>query len=213
MPALYGPSRLATSGRADSVLVMLHGVGSNGDDLMGLAPLLADGLPNTAFHAPDAPHEFEEGMTGYQWYSRRSLDSRVSGVIAAAPILDRYVDELAEGYGLPPSRCALLGFSQGCIVALHAAPRRAETVAGVVGLSGALITGDALPEEVVSHPPVLLVHGEEDVVLPAEGTRRAGEALGALGIPVETHVLPNLGHAVDRRVVDLTLLFLQRVLA
>ena len=213
MPALHGPSRPAASGRADSVLVMLHGVGSNGDDLMGLAPLLADGLPNTAFHAPNAPHEFEEGMAGHQWYSRRSLDSRVSGVIAAAPILDRYVDELAEGYGLAPSRCALLGFSQGCIVALHAAPRRAEAVAGVVGLSGALITGGALPDEIASRPPVLLVHGEEDVVLPAEGTRRAGEALAALGVPVETHVLPNLGHAVDRRVVDLTLLFLQRVLA
>lgn len=213
MPALYGPTRPAASGAADSVLIMLHGVGSDGDDLMGLAPLLAGGLPNTAFHAPNAPHDFEEGMTGYQWYSRRSLESRVSGVIAAAPILDRYIDETAEGYGLAPGRCALLGFSQGCIVALHAAPRRAEVVAGVVGLSGALITADSLPAEIASRPPVLLVHGEEDVVLPADGTRRAGEALTALGVPAETHVLPNLGHAVDRRVVDLALLFLQRVLA
>ena len=213
MPTLHGPSLPPVSGSADSVLVMLHGVGSNGDDLMGLAPLLADGLPNTAFHAPNAPHDFEEGMSGYQWYSRSSLQSRVSGVVAAAPILDRYVDELAETYDLAPAHCALLGFSQGCIVALHAAPRRAEAVAGVVGLSGALITADALPAEIASRPPVLLMHGEEDVVLPADGTRRAGEALAALGVPVETHVLPNLGHAVDRRVVDLAVLFLQRALA
>lgn len=213
VPSLSGPTRKPLSDNAaDSVVVMLHGRGSNGDDLMGLAPYLAPSLPNTAFHSPDAPYPFEDGPFGYQWYSRATPEARVEGARAVTSIVDSYVDEVVAGYGLGPDRCVLLGFSQGSIVSLHAAPRRATPLAGVVALSGAMITGDTLADELANRTPVLLVHGEDDSVLPADGSRGAADALARLGVPNEVHILPGLGHSIDQRVLELARDFIHRVL-
>ncbi|MBM3939978.1 MAG: phospholipase [SAR202 cluster bacterium] len=213
MPVLNGPRRMPREGRPDSVVVMLHGIGSDGDDLISLADFLAPALPSTAFHAPNAPHRFDGAAYGYQWYSRRTPETRVEGVRAVAPTVNAFVDELAAQHGLTSDRCVLLGFSQGCIVSLHAGPRRKEPLAGVVGLSGALVTGDTLAAEIANRAPVFLAHGEEDGVLPAAGTRQAAAALEALGVPVELHILTGLGHSIDGRVVQAASAFMRRVLS
>lgn len=211
--ALSGQSRSPTSKRKpDSLVFMLHGIGADGSDLIGLADVFARDLPDTAFFSPDAPHPFAEAPFGRQWYSRGTPQARVEGVRAVAPVVDAYVDELARQHGLPPGRCVLLGFSQGAIVSLHAAPRRQVPLAGVVALSGALVTGDTLAAEAANKAPILLVHGAADRVLPASGSQLAAAALEGIGVPAELHVLPDLGHAIDERVLRLAAAFMQRVL-
>ena len=214
MAVLSGPQRQPQSGGApDSIVVMLHGRGSDGDDLIGLARAFDGALPNTAFYAPDAPDHFEEGPFGFQWYSRSTPEVRVGGVREVAPLVNAFVDELLEKHELAPSRCVLLGFSQGCVVSLHVAPRRERALGGVVGFSGAMVTGDTLPDELANRAPVLLVHGADDSVLPAERTTEAGEVLTGLDIPNEVHILPGLPHAIDQLGTQLATDFMQRVFA
>jgi phospholipase/carboxylesterase len=213
MPTLTGPHRdPRAGGTPTSLVVLLHGIGSDGADLIGLADLLAPGLPGAAFHAPNAPDRFSEAPFGFQWYARQPWESRGERVAAVAPVVDAFVDELASGYGLGPERCALVGFSQGCIVSLHVAPRRERALAGVVGFSGAMTTGDSLAAEVRSKTPFLLVHGEQDQVLGCEETTQAVARLAEVGVPVEAHILPGLGHSINQEGLSLALAFLQRVL-
>ena len=192
---------------------MLHGLGSNGNDLIGLSRALADDLPNTAFYAPDAPDPFEGGPTGFQWYSRSSPEARVAGVRQVAPLVDAFVDDLLEKHELAPSRCILLGFSQGCIVSLHTAPRRQRPLAGVVGFSGAMVTGETLADELANRTPILLVHGADDTVLPSERTEEARQVLSSLDVPNEVHILSGLPHSIDQRGVQLAADFMRRQFA
>jgi phospholipase/carboxylesterase len=192
---------------------MLHGLGSNGNDLIGLSRALADDLPNTAFYAPDAPDPFEGGPTGFQWYSRSSPEARVAGVRQVAPLVDAFVDDLLEKHELAPSRCILLGFSQGCIVSLHTAPRRQRPLAGVVGFSGAMVSGETLADELANRTPILLVHGADDTVLPSERTEEARQVLSSLDVPNEVHILPGLPHSIDQRGVQLAADFMRRQFA
>lgn len=213
MTALSGPSRAPRSGGApDSLVVLLHGIGANGEDLIGLADALGHRLPGAAFHAPDAPEPYTDGGFGFQWYPRTPLDARGERVRSVEGAVNAYVDELLERYGLTSGRCVLAGFSQGCMVALHVGPRRGRQVAGVIGLSGALLTGRTLEREARSRPPFLLVHGGEDTVVDPVETAEAGRALSALGFEVEAHVLPGLGHGIDGRGLELAARFIERVL-
>ncbi len=214
MAVLRGPQRQPQSGDTpDSVVVMLHGRGSDGNDLIGLSRAFANDLPRTAFYAPDAPDPFEDGLVGFQWYSLGSPDARAGGVRQVAPLVDAFVDELLEQHELMPSRCVLLGFSQGCIVSLHVAPRRKLALGGVVGFSGAMVTGDTLADELANRAPILLVHGADDRVLPAERTTEAGQVLSSLEVPNEVHILPGLPHAIDQRGIQLAVDFMRRVFA
>lgn len=213
MPTLSGPDRPALSFGADSIVIMLHGRGSNGNDLIGLSRVFSDALPTTAFYAPNAPHSFEDAPTGFQWYSTATPESRTQGVRDIASTVNAYIDELLAEQRLAPSRAILLGFSQGCITSLHLGPRRERPLAGVVGLSGAMVTGDTLQAEIANQAPILLVHGEDDTVLPPERSSEAHETLQTVGVPSELHIIPGLPHAIDQRVVDLSIEFIQRVLA
>lgn len=192
---------------------MLHGRGSDGNDLIGLSSAFADALPTTAFYAPNAPHSFEDAPVGFQWYSTATPEARVQGVRDIAPVVDAYIDELLADQRLAPSRAVLLGFSQGSITSLHVAPRRERPLAGVVALSGAMPTADTLAAEAANKTPILLVHGEDDKVLPPERSVEAHKALEAAGVPAELHIVPGLPHAIDQRVVALATEFIQRVLA
>ncbi len=192
--------------------MVLHGIGADGNDLIPLADQFAGALPDTAFHAPDAPSPFSEAPFGRQWYARDPWEARADGVRKVEPVVNAFIDELLDSYGLDPSRCVLLGFSQGSIVSIHAAPRRAAALGGVVALSGAMITGDTLEAELASKPPFVLVHGVDDTVLPPAETEAAAAKLTAAGVPVAVHLLPGLAHGIDERGIAIAAEFMQGVL-
>ena len=192
---------------------MLHGIGASGADLISLADRFSGALPDTAFHSPDAPSPFAEAPSGRQWYARSPWEARAEGVRQVEPVVNAFIDELLEGYGLDPSRCVLLGFSQGSIVSIHTAPRRPAAIGGVVALSGAMITGDTLEAEVASKPPFVLVHGIDDTVLPSAESEAAAAKLTAAGVPVALHLLPGLAHGIDERGIAIATEFMREVLA
>jgi phospholipase/carboxylesterase len=197
---LDGPRLSPQSGRkAQSLVVLLHGLGADGNDLISLAPLWARVLPDTAFVSPHAPFPCDMAPYGRQWFSLqdRSPARVLAGVQAAAPILDSFLDAELARHALPPEKMALVGFSQGTMMSLYVAPRRAHAVAGVVGFSGAMVGGDALAGEIRARPPVLLVHGDADPIVPYESMAAAAQALDRAGVAVETLTCPDLPHSID----------------
>lgn len=207
--SLDGPERAPASGRVRRLLVFLHGVGADGHDLIGLAPML--NLPDTQFVSPHAPFAFDMAPQGHQWFSLsdRDLARMQAGINTAAPLLDAYLDALLARFSLPPSALALLGFSQGAMMAMHAAPRRAQPLAGVVAIAGALLVP---PPPTPARAPLCLIHGEEDEVVPFAAMGMAQAALSAAGLPVQAHGRPGLGHGIDEKSVAIAAEFLQHVL-
>lgn len=198
--ALTGPSHGPTSGRpARQLVVLLHGVGADGNDLIGLAPHLATVLPDAEFLAPDAPFPCDMAPFGRQWFSLqdRSPAAMLAGVRSVAPSVDAFLDGELEKRGLTPDKLMLIGFSQGTMTALYVAPRRPQPVAGVIGYSGALVGADLLAAEVVSRPPILLVHGEADEVVPVAAFDHASRALQGAGFTLYGAKRPALGHSID----------------
>ena len=189
----------AAGGAPEARVVLLHGLGADGDDLIGLAPYWARALPHAAFASPHAPFPCDMAPTGRQWFSLQDRDPRaiLAGVEAAAPILDAYLDAELERQGVRPDRLALVGFSQGTMMSLFVAPRRPGPVACVVGYSGALVGADRLAAEAVAKPPVLLIHGDADPVVPFAAMALAESALKAAGIPIATERRPGLPHSID----------------
>jgi len=213
---LQGPSRPPRAGgRPASLVVLLHGLGADGNDLISLAPYLAPLLPETEFLAPHAPFPCDMAPVGYQWFSfqERTPAAVLAGVRAAAPFLDAFLDEALAARDLDESRLALVGFSQGTMMSLHVGLRRAKPLAGIVGYSGRLIGEETLAHELRSKPPVLLMHGTADELVPFESLALAEASLKALGVPVTTVRRPGLGHSIDEVELAKGGEFLQRVLA
>lgn len=197
---LKGPMAAPASGRDPrSMVVLLHGYGSNGDDLIGLAPYWRSSLPDTVFLAPNAPQICPGAPGGYQWWALTdfSRESRAAGVRQAAPLVNAFIDMHRQAYDLPNRKVALVGFSQGTMMALHVAPRRPEVLAGVVGYSGMLADAEALQGEVKTRPPMVLVHGDADPVVPFAALGQAETELKALNFEVSTHASRGLGHSID----------------
>jgi phospholipase/carboxylesterase len=208
---LEGPMRPpASGGAAQSMVIFLHGYGSNGDDLIGLADYWRGALPDTVFISPNAPEICPGAPDGYQWWGLSNLTpgGRAAGVRKPAEGLNAFIDAQLAQFGLPEARLALVGFSQGTMMALHVGPRRAQALAGIVGFSGMLADPDELLTEVVNRPPVLLVHGDADEVLPVASLARAKQGLEAAGVDVVTHVSPRLGHSIDEMGLRLGATFL-----
>lgn len=197
---LEGPSRPPRAGgKPKSLVVLLHGLGSDGNDLISLAPYWAPLLPDTEFVAPNAPFPCDMAPVGYQWFSfqERTPAAVLAGVRAAAPFLDAFLDEALEARGLDESRLALVGFSQGTMMSLYVGLRRANPLAGIVGYSGRLLGEETLAEELRSKPLVLLMHGTADEIVPFDSLALAEASLKALGVPVTTVRRPGLGHSID----------------
>ncbi len=197
---LEGPELEAASGGAPRhLVVLLHGLGADGNDLIALAPHLAHALPEAHFISPNAPFPCDMAPYGRQWFSLQDRDPHVmlSGLRMAAPVLDAFLDKQMARFALPPAAVALVGFSQGTMMSLYVAPRRTSALAAVVGFSGAMLGGDALATEARSKPPVLLVHGDADPVVPVQATPAAGGALQEVGFSVETLICPGVEHTID----------------
>jgi phospholipase/carboxylesterase len=204
----------AVGGAASSLVILLHGYGSNGEDLISLAPYWRDILPGTAFVSPNAPEPCPGAPGGYQWWGLSSIDAgaRAAGVARAAPVLDAFIDAELARHGLTEAELALVGFSQGTMMALHVGPRRPRQLAGIVGYSGMLADAAALSDPATTRPPILLIHGDADPMIPIAAFHLAQASLTANGFVVESHVSRGLGHSIDMAGLQLGGRFLARVL-
>jgi len=215
MPDLDGPRwGPRQAGPPGQLVVLCHGVGADGHDLIDLAPTWAPALPHAAFAAPDAPERYDMAPVGRQWFSiaDRTPARLEAGVAAAAKALDGFIDAELARLALPPDAYALMGFSQGAMTVLYAGLRRTVPPRAVLAYSGALIAPDRLAG-ITARPPILLVHGEADEVVPVERSRLAERALRDAGFDVEALYSPGLGHGINEAGLSVGALFLQRSFA
>jgi phospholipase/carboxylesterase len=208
----FGP---ASKGAVRQLVVLCHGVGADGHDLIDLAPTWSRALPDALFVAPDGPQRYDQGPTGRQWFSLRDRTPAVLDAAArqSAPLLLAYIDAELVQAGLPPDAVAMMGFSQGAMMVLHAGLRRPTPPRGIMAYSGALLNLPGFAAECTGHPPVLLVHGKQDDVVPFAQAGAAESALVRLGMPVQTLWCPKLGHGIDDAGLSAGALFLQRLFA
>jgi phospholipase/carboxylesterase len=205
MAELDGPRIEPRSGTAKQLVVFLHGYGADGNDLIEIGRAWAGLLPGAAFVSPHAPRPCGQAPSGREWFplTFRDPNERWIGVQAAAPMLNAFLDAELARRKLPPSALALVGFSQGTMMALHAGLRRAVSPAAIVGYSGMLVVPetvdpDIFAAEIVSRPPVLLVHGDKDQLIPVQALFHAAQGLSALDVPAEWHISPGVGHGIDQ---------------
>jgi len=204
----------ASGGDAKSLVVFLHGYGADGNDLIDLGRQFAGNLPDTAFVSPHAPEPCAGAPYGRQWFPLAAMDPRrlYADVEGAAPALDAFLDAELARYNLSDGNLALVGFSQGTMMALHVGLRRRLGIAGIVGYSGLLAGPEHLAGEIGNRPPVLLVHGDQDQVIPAMALNAATRALEAVDIPVESHISRGVQHGIDLDGLGLGAAFLARTL-
>jgi phospholipase/carboxylesterase len=195
-----------------SLVIMLHGVGANGEDLIDLADVLRPVLPGTAFLSPDAPEPCDMAPFGRQWFSLmdRSYAALKAGIEKSSPHLEGYIAAALKEYSLPASRCALLGFSQGTMMSLYTGPRQTPPLAGILGYSGMLLGAEDL--KAVTFPPICLIHGTDDEVVSVEASKDAAGILRERGARVDLHLYEGLGHSIDNHGLSTGAAFLQRVL-
>ncbi len=188
-----------SGGHPKQILLLLHGFGSNGADLISLAPHWQDHLPDALFLAPNAPQRLNSMADGYQWWPLSAFTPTALnlGAASAAPAIDAFIDRKLGQYGLDEANLAIVGFSQGTMMALHVGLRRPRQVAAIVGYSGMLTGGDELSHVAITKPPVLLVHGSADPIVPVTALHAARAALETLGVDVATHISTGVGHSVD----------------
>ena len=216
LPQLTGPSSGPVGGRTPQRLILLlHGVGADGNDLIGLAPYFARVLPDAKFVSPNAPFPYDMAPMGYQWFSlqERTEEAMLEGARMARPILDQFIDEQMAAHGLGPADTALVGFSQGTMMSLFAGLRRDRPVAGILGYSGRLVGAGILADEITVKPPVTLINGDQDELIPASVQPAAVNALKDAGVEVDGHIRPGLGHSIDPVGIELGCEFLARVFA
>jgi len=203
---LDGPRLAPKNGPARQLVVFVHGYGADGNDLIEIGRAWQELLPDAAFVSPHAPEACSQAPTGRQWFTlfSRAVDERWRGVTKAGPVLDAFIDAELKRRNLPPSALALVGFSQGTMMSLHVGLRRAVPPAAIVGYSGMFVLpkDDAPPEsiagEIKGRPPVLLVHGDSDELIPVGALMHAAQNLAALEVPVEWHISPGVGHGIDQ---------------
>jgi phospholipase/carboxylesterase len=201
---LDGPRLAPRSGSARQLIVFLHGYGADGNDLIDIGRAWQELLPHAAFVSPHAPEPCGQAPVGRQWFplTFRDPHERWSGVNAAGPGLNRFLDAELQRHGLAPGALALVGFSQGTMLALHVGLRRPAAPAAIVGYSGLFVlphgaTPEAVAAEIRSRPPILLLHGDMDDLIPAQALFHAAQTLGALEVPVEWHLSAGVGHGID----------------
>jgi phospholipase/carboxylesterase len=196
MASFSGPRLAAAKGRATELVILLHGYGADGNDLIGLASHWQARMPGAEFVAPHAPDPVPGAPSGFQWFPISRLDPHEmqGGVAMAAPRIEEFLNQELERLQLPPERLVLAGFSQGAMLALHLGLRRVTPPAAIIGFSGLLASP---PPDAHARPPVLLTHGDVDNVIPANAMFAAATVLGRAGVPVQWHLAPGMGHGID----------------
>lgn len=215
VPLLDGPHVEPGSGGAPKKLVvLLHGYGSSGADMIALAPLWRHSLPDVMFLAPNGPERCAGRPGGYQWWGLTdfSRPALAAGARRAAPALDAFLDAQLSRYGLREEDLLLVGFSQGTMMALHVGPCRSSQIAGIIGYSGMIADPRVMVGAVRTRPPVLLVHGTTDPIIPVAAIHEAKRELRRHGFEVETHIASGLGHGVDPQGMELGRRFATRLL-
>lgn len=213
--ALNAGRRDPISGDTRSAVVFLHGYGANGADLMSLADPLGEHLADTLFLAPDAPEQCAGAPFGFQWFPIPWIDGSSEeesreGLYRAAEDLDAFLTGVMVDEDLLPEQLLVFGFSQGSMLALHVLPRREDPVAGICSFSGRLLEPELLEDEVKSRPPVLLVHGDEDDVVPPDSLPKAAEGLQAAGWEeVYAHIEKGTGHGIAQDGLEVALAFMR----
>jgi phospholipase/carboxylesterase len=213
--ALQADRREPVSGDLRSAVVFLHGYGANGADLLGLADVLGEHLPDTMFIAPDAPEACAGAPMGFQWFPIPWIDGSSEeesrqGLDRASDDLNAFLDGVMVDYDLLPEQVMIFGFSQGTMMSLHVAPRREDAVAGICAFSGRLLEPELLADELTCRPPVLLVHGDQDDVVPVQSLPQAAEALQAAGWKeVYAHIMKGTGHGIAPDGLSVALAFMR----
>lgn len=213
--SLSGPFHPPASGNKPKQLVIfLHGLGADGRDLISLAPLFAESLIDAHFLSPNAPSACDMAPYGYQWFSLLSWNpsAMCQGANGVTPVLNEYIDAQLKILDLKDKDLALVGFSQGTMMAMHTAPRRPQPIAGIVGFSGALLGPELLEREIKSKPPVCLIHGVMDTVVPFTMMAQAEATLKRCGVRVESHTRPHLMHGIDPEGIEIAAKFLKEAL-
>lgn len=215
--SLDGPRLKPLSGKAKQLVVILHGYGADGNDLLEIARQWQPILPNAAFVSPHAHEPCAMSPGGRQWFrlTDRNPDERWTGVCSAGPVIDAFIDEELAELGLGADKLAICGFSQGAMMALHTGLRRKTPPAGIIGLSGVLVGPEHLPETAAgapgaTPPPVLLMHGHMDEVIPVDALFATSDHLAAAGIPCQWHLAIGLGHGIDGEEIRQGAMFLAR---
>ncbi|MBL8563833.1 MAG: dienelactone hydrolase family protein [Gemmobacter sp.] len=205
------------SGKARSMVIFVHGYGADGADLLGLADPLAPHLPDTVFFSPNAPEKCVNNPFVYQWFPIPWLDGSTEAAAKASmavsvDLLNAFIDAKLAEEKIAPEALALVGFSQGTMMSLHIAPRRDLALAGVVGFSGRLLLPETLEAEARVKPPVMLIHGDADEMVPYADMGRAGDALVIAGFEVYAHTMKGTGHGIAPDGLQVALSFLHDVL-
>ena len=210
--ALIGPRLPASNGKATELVVLLHGYGADGNDLIGLASHWQNRMPGTEFVAPHAPDRVPGAPSGFQWFPISRLDPHEmrDGVAMAAPRIEEFLEAELARLELPPERLVLAGFSQGAMLSLHLGLRRAIPPAAIIGFSGLLASP---PPDSRPRPPVLLTHGDADTVIPVNAMFAAATVLGRAGVPVQWHLAPGMGHGIDPEGLAMAGIFLSLALS
>jgi phospholipase/carboxylesterase len=213
MSILNTNRRAAKSGTEKNLVIFVHGYGADGNDLISLADPLAEHMPDTVFHAPDAPNACKMNPTGREWFPIPWMDGSSeqdarAGMQQSVALLNDWLDQIMDKEGVTPAQTVLVGFSQGTMISLHIAPRRTPAFAGVVGFSGRLLEPEKLAFEAVSKPPVLLIHGDQDDVVPMASMPEAAQALTQAGFEVYTHISKGTGHGIAPDGLGLALQFM-----
>lgn len=211
---LTSERRGAAQGTAKQMIVFVHGYGADGSDLMGLSDPIIPHMPEAVFYSPNGPEACFGAPMGRQWFGipwidGTSEDASKEGLLRAADDLNAFLDAKLAAEGLSPEKLALVGFSQGAMISLHVSPRRAHAIAGVVAISGRLLAPELLAAQTVVRPPVLLVHGDQDPVVPFQDMGLAGNALVAAGFETYGHVMQGTGHGIAPDGLSAALSFLQ----
>ena len=199
MSTLEGPIVEPQTGeKPKQLIIFCHGYGADGNDLIGLSSYFQKILPNAIFMSPNAPQKCDLNPLGYQWFDFQSGDPALiwKGVLEAASVLNSFIDEQLEKYNLSDDNLALIGFSQGTMMSLHVGLRRKKPMRALIGFSGKLIGEELLKDDLVSKPPIYLIHGEQDPMVPHQETINAADVLQRHDVEVQKHISPNTPHSI-----------------
>ncbi|MBI3441294.1 MAG: dienelactone hydrolase family protein [Proteobacteria bacterium] len=213
---LNGPIIPPQSGTAKQMIMFLHGYGSDGNDLISIGTEWEQALPDTVFISPHAPEPCEQAPMGYQWFSIRAIDravfEREKQAEKVTPVLNAFIDAQLKQWNIDESHLAVVGFSQGAMMAMYAMPRRQKACAAVIGYSGMLIDAQGLKNPGIVKPPVLAIHGDADDVVPPSCLAEVQSGFSAAGFKVETILRPRLGHGIDQFGLSRGIQFIQEAL-